>query len=86
MQTMQRGDGCYNCKFLYLGKGYSQKLVQQLKTMIHVAVLGREGICYTHGSGKQGKINVKTGYFQLINRENKKDAGHENSVSRELMI
>ena len=37
-----------------------------------------------HGSSKQDKINVKIGYFKVIDRENKKDAGHENWTLGEL--
>ena len=44
--------------------------------MIHVAVLGREAnLLYTYGSSNQGKINVKSGYFEVIDRENKEDTG-----------
>ena len=44
--------------------------------MIYAAVLVREAISLFHGSAsKRGKINVKTGHFEVINRrENKKDA------------
>ena len=46
--------------------------------MIYVVVLGREAIfLFLHGSSKQGKINVTIGRFELIDRENKKDAGYK---------
>ena len=71
-----------------LAKGYGQKLVQPLKTMIYVAESGREAIflCF-HGSGKQGKIDIKIRHLEVItDSQNKKDSGQENSTLGELVI
>ena len=45
--------------------------------MIYVAVLDREATYFPllHGSSKRGKIHVTIGHFEVIDRENKKNAG-----------
>ena len=55
-----------NCKFL-LERAIARNLYNSSK-LIYVAVLGREAIyCSTHGSSKQGKINVNTDWVLLGN-------------------
>ena len=85
-------------------RSYSQTFIQQLKTIIHEAVLdtkaisfftwcqlARENKCkqqcqteklfpFLHGTSQQGKINVKTVHFEVVERKNKKDAGQKNST------
>ena len=47
--------------------------------MIYVAVLDREATYFPflHGSSKRGKIHVIIGHFEVIDRENTKNARHK---------
>ena len=49
--------------------------------MIYAGVLGREAISFFHGStSKHGKINVKTGYFEVIEGRIRKMQGRKTKL------
>ena len=62
----------------YLAKDYGQKFVPALKKKdLCSSVRQRSYFPFLNSSSKQGKKNVKTGHFEVIERENKKDVGYK---------